>query len=734
MNRNPGNLLYEITTSVLHTYSVVFFFNNRILGVVLLIVTFFNFNAGLSGLTAVLTALLTARAMGFNEAATRQGIYSFNSLLTGIGIGTFFDPGTAFIVILLLASLISLMISVILGGWFGKNNLPFLSIPFVLSFWIILLPSGDLANLGLTQRNVFWINEMYSVGGNTLLDFFQTIENFPMNRILSVYLRSLSSIIFQDNILTGILIAVALLVSSRIAFLLSLTGFITAWLFASIVGSEAASLSFYNIGANYILVAIAAGGFYTLPSKYSFLWVILLVPLTSLLILFLSRLVSGLNLPLLSLPFSIVVISFIYFLMMRIKQGKLILTPFQNYSPEINLYTYKGNIDRNTGTIYHPLQLPLWGEWTVYQGYDGPYTHKGDWSKALDFVLTDDYGNTLSEFSGSSSDYYCYNKPVLSPADGIVSEIIDNVNDNQPGKINTDQNWGNTIVVKHDNNLYTQLSHLRPGTFRVAKGDFVRKGDILANCGNSGRSPEPHLHFQVQTTPVPGARPIAYPFSYYFLKARNSTVLKSYSIPSPGEKISKVTISSLFHDAYDLQPGMILRFRSDRSDGGREEWLWEVFTDQYNNRYLYCRSSKSAAYFVNDGTMFYFTAFYGNRNSLLYYFYLASYRVLLGYYKDLAITDQFPLHNIRSNRAAVWIQDMIAPFWQYMKALYRITPAWADSPVNPGSVRLGFEIRLSYFSSGKDIGTGTILISDNRISEILFESPKTSIWAQRSDT
>jgi len=78
----------------------------------------------------------------------------------------------------------------------------FLSIPFVISFWLILLPSGQLANLGLTQRNVFWMNEIYAVGGKTLLDFFQTIENLPFSQMVVVYLRSMSSILFQDNLIT----------------------------------------------------------------------------------------------------------------------------------------------------------------------------------------------------------------------------------------------------------------------------------------------------------------------------------------------------------------------------------------------------------------------------------------------------------------------------------------------------------------------------------------------------
>ncbi|MFX7731938.1 M23 family metallopeptidase, partial [Acinetobacter baumannii] len=66
--------------------------------------------------------------------------------------------------------------------------------------------------------------------------------------------------------------------------------------------------------------------------------------------------------------------------------------------------------------------------------------------------------------------FYCYNKPVLAPADGTVVEIIDFIEDNEIGGNNTQQNWGNTIVIKHAEGLYTKLSHLTKHSFKVAKG------------------------------------------------------------------------------------------------------------------------------------------------------------------------------------------------------------------------------------------------------------------------
>jgi urea transporter len=730
MNKTFESFRLKIIPALLNSYSVVFFFNNRFAGILLLIVTFFNVQAGLTGLIAVITTILIADSMGFDESKMKQGLYSFNSLLTGLGIGTFFEPGLVYFILLFIAVLFSLMVSVNLDGLLGKYRLPYLSIPFVLSFWLILMPSGQLANLGLTQRNVFWMNEIYAAGGKTLLDFFQSIDNMHMNKAVIIYLRSLSSIFFQDNLLSGILIAVVLLLVSRITFLLSVAGFAVAYIFANVAGSEAAGFSFYNIGANYILVAIAAGGFFVIPSKYSFLWVVFLVPLTSLLILFMTKLYPVLGLPVFSLPFSIVVITFLYFLSLRTKPKHLIITPYQHYSPEINLYTYNCNSIRNKALYYFPLHLPFWGEWMVSQGYDGRHTHKDEWSQAIDFVLADEQGNTSTVPADSCEDYYCFSKPVISPGDGIISEMDDNIEDNEPGKVNLSRNWGNTIVIKHAEGLYSQLSHLRALTFRVKRGDFVKKGEVIALCGNSGRSPEPHLHFQVQGTPIPGSKPFMYPFSYYFLKDDNGTSLRSFSVPGEGEKIENVRTHSLLKNAFNFQPGCMMRFRYTTNNTETEE-SWEVLTDSWNNRYLYCSENHSSAYFVNDGTMFYFTSFNGDKKSLLYYFYLSAYKVLLGYHEKITVEDSLPLHIVAKNRIALFLHDFAAPFQQMFNAHYILKPEFSDSPFNPGTVRLRSEIQLSFLSKRTEESSATIIFSDSSISEFFFDSLKTKVWARR---
>jgi len=718
-----------VLPATLNSYSVIFFFNNKLLAWVILLVSFFNFYAGLSGLIAVVVSVLIANRMGFDKTQLKKGLYSFNGLLTGIGMGTFFDPGWVFLSLLLLSTLLALMLSVTFGGWLGKYGLPFLSLPFVFTFWFVVLPSSQFENLGLTQRNIYWMNEMYAVGGNSMLNFFQTINSLPVNKMVDIYLRSMSSIFFQDNLIAGLLITISLLICSRIAFSLSIVGFVSAYFFAKFSGSAAASITYYNIGANYIMVAIAIGGFFVIPSRHSYFWAILLVPLTSLVLLFLNKLFGYIQLPVFSLPFSMVVILFVYFLMMRSSPSKLKLTPFQYYSPEINLYTYNNNQDRLSHLLYFPLYLPFWGEWTVAQGQDGKHTHIGDWGKAFDFMLLDDQSISYTMNGLVCENYYCYNKPILAPADGIVEDIFDNIDDNEIGKVNTTDNWGNTIIIRHLTGLYTQMSHLKKGTFKVAKGAFVKQGDIVAHCGNSGRSPEPHLHFQVQISPLLGSRTLDYPFAYYHEREETTVKLKQFSKPLVGTHVSGLFSDAVLKCAFDISPNTVLKLRYQNEKGIEKEEQWEAFTDAYNYKYLYCKETESSAYYVNDNTMFYFTAFYGNKTSLLYYFYQTAYKVFLVGADQLELKEAMPLSILRNKKMSIWLHDIVAPFYTYIRVWYSVKVVYGDNQFDNKKLKLKSEIHSSLFKNTQKESSGTITLQGNSISEFTYETTKIKIKA-----
>ena len=729
------NALHTLRTVILpatlNSYSVIFFLNNRFFASVLMLVTFFNFFAGFCGLIAIVATVLLANYLDLDKFQLKKGLFSFNSLLLGIGMGTFFDPSPVFFLLLLFAVLFALILSITLGGALNKHNLPVLSIPFVLSFWFVLLPADKFENFGLTQRNIYWMNEMYNWGGNTLLNFFQTLDTLPVNNLVDIYLRSMSSIFFQSNLIAGILIVGALLICSRIAFSLSILGFLSAWLFTHVTGSGTAGFTYYNIGANYVMVALAIGGFFSIPSRYSYLWAFILVPLTTILVLFFNKLLGYFALPVFSLPFALIVILFIYFLQFRFKSNRLTLTLSQYYLPEDNLYNYEANIkSREQQFRYFPFHLPFWGEWTVSQAHNGKHTHQGEWSNAFDFIIEDEEQKSYKSDGLVCEDFYCYNKPVLAPANGYVEDIIDNIDDNEIGAVNRVNNWGNTIIIRHLDGLYTQISHLKKESFKVFKGAYVKRGDLLALCGNSGLSPEPHVHFQVQPIPVVGAKTLDYPFAYYYQNNDGKVQFNEFSRPQESEKLCGVIENSQLLNAFAMNLNSTYAFNYSNEKGQNKTESWEVLIDSFSYKFIYCKENESCAYFINDGTMFYFTSFFGDKNSLLYSFYLSAYKVFMTIDETICIEDNLPISILNKIENGVVLHDFIAPFRSFMKVIFSTKTETNSNHLDTEKIILKSEVTAFCLGKKKQISQSTITIKENTITEFSFRKSNKKIEAR----
>ena len=224
------------------------------------------------------------------------------------------------------------------------------------------------------------------------------------------------------------------------------------------------------------------------------------------------------------------------------------------------------------------------------------------------------------------------------------------------------------------------------------KGSFVKKGDIIAYCGSSGRSPEPHLHFQLQTTPYIGARTLKYPLSYYISREGENYQFKSFDVPSEKEKVSNIFQTSALKNAYDFILGSE-HFFSFEKEGVSKQIKWEVMVDMYNSMYIHCHETGASAWFVNDGTLFYFTSFEGSKKSLLYYFYLGSYKVLQSFYKGLSLNDEYPL-SLYNDFKLQWFDDLISPFYFIKKAKYQMEYIQTDDEIDPKEISLRSSARL----------------------------------------
>lgn len=73
--------------------------------------------------------------------------------------------------------------------------------------------------------------------------------------------------------------------------------------------------------------------------------------------------------------------------------------------------------------------------------------------------------------------------PVYAPADGIVIGT------------RIEGNLGLFLVIDHGYNFVTRYGHL--AKIEVTTGKKVKRGDMIARIGNTGRSTAPHLHYEV---------------------------------------------------------------------------------------------------------------------------------------------------------------------------------------------------------------------------------------------
>jgi hypothetical protein len=177
------------------------------------------------------------------------------------------------------------------------------------------------------------------------------------------------------------------------------------------------------------------------------------------------------------------------------------------------------------------------------------------------------------------------------------------------------------------------------------------------------------------------------------VKRNNTWEFEFYNYPSKGDVIKSIEADSLLHHAFHFLPGQVLTFQIQNGDKTWEE-SWEVKTDYYNNTYFECLKSRSKAFFNNDGTLFYFTQFKGNKNTLLYKFYLGSFRVLLSVQPELTLIDEIPLHIYLKSRYRI-LHDFIAPILPFMKARYLLTYEQKSKQIGEESASFRSKVTLT---------------------------------------
>lgn len=76
-----------------------------------------------------------------------------------------------------------------------------------------------------------------------------------------------------------------------------------------------------------------------------------------------------------------------------------------------------------------------------------------------------------------------YGAPIVAPAAGVVT------------RVGTETGYGLILEIDHGDGIVTKFAHCSRIT--VKQGQQVKRGQLIANVGNSGLSTGPHLHYEI---------------------------------------------------------------------------------------------------------------------------------------------------------------------------------------------------------------------------------------------
>ncbi|PKN61577.1 MAG: hypothetical protein CVU57_28910 [Deltaproteobacteria bacterium HGW-Deltaproteobacteria-15] len=565
-----------MVNSILSGYGLVFFSVKPLVGLLFMLATFVVPEQGLAGLVSLLLSNGWAYLLGFPREDIKGGYYAYNGLLTGLALGLTYQINGPFLLMLLLASLLGVLIAASLQSLFRHYLfIPVLSTPFVLTTWIVLAADQDFHGL------------IY-----TLAPFETTFPVVALPKTLDFFFRSLGASFFQLTGVAGLLICAGLLLYSRFALVLAVVGLVSGSFVYTLLKGDPVDLHRNLIGFNFILTAVAIGGVWSIPGIDSLILAAAASGLCAMIAAASNTLLAPLSLPALAFPFIATTGIMIFSLRQRglASRFQTLLVPEKN--PEMNVKRQRSAKTRFLSPGAPGFVLPVSGEWTVTQGPEGEHTHKQAWSHAWDFEIHDESGNPHREDGTDLDAFYSFNMPVYAPADGKVVAVVNHIEDNPLGQVNTEDNWGNLVIIWHYGRVYTACCHLRRGTAAVSEGESVRQGQLIGRVGNSGRSSVPHLHFHAQNNPHIGASSIDAELLHYLTSSGSTGLYHTHGIPRQGERIRPLSIDDRIFRAAGFPLGQEWIFEISCGLKSRKE-TWETELDFSGNRFLVCATSGS---------------------------------------------------------------------------------------------------------------------------------------------
>lgn len=341
--RVEANPLADFVDYCLRGVGQVVFMNNPITGLFILIGIFVaSAWLGFAAVLGLVVSTLTGILIGVDRGLIRAGLYGFNGILVGAGLGLFLAPEwdelaiVWIIVVSAFSSILMATLAAVMQAW----KVPPFTLPFNFATLIFLVAGLQLANAQIGP--LVGPAEVQSLGNNVETALRSVEGAASADNIegwANAVIRGIGQLFFANDVISGILIVVGIAVASRIAAVFALIGSAVGMLTGLALG--ASGVAIYNglWGFNSFDACLAIGGVFYVLSVRSAILAVGCAAATALLFGALAALFTPWGLPALTLPFCFGTLAFT---IMKYASDKLVpIEPADITTPEGHLRRYR---------------------------------------------------------------------------------------------------------------------------------------------------------------------------------------------------------------------------------------------------------------------------------------------------------------------------------------------------------------------------------------------------------
>jgi urea transporter len=243
-----------------------------------------------------------------DHSLIRAGLFGYNGILTGIGLAFFLKWNAPLIVYIVLAAILSSIVMMGLLNLMGSRDMPALTAPFVVSAWLFLFGVFLFHHLQpstLIQPTLLNPSASVQTDLRPLPTTLAGAGITPLN-LLEAFFRGIGEVFFQDNLITGVIFLVAILVNSRISALFAALGSLVGMLTALFLFGGNGYWVYHGLyGFNAVLTGIALGGLFYVLTWQSALYALVGALVSTIVMATISVWLSPLGMPALTAPFVI---------------------------------------------------------------------------------------------------------------------------------------------------------------------------------------------------------------------------------------------------------------------------------------------------------------------------------------------------------------------------------------------------------------------------------------------